>query len=430
MLVGAYNVYNWPAKDPRIKADPMLDVIITHYEDYCMAHPVGDPSCPRNRRYVELIKEWQALGCGVYFYEYYWKVNWFDLPWPIVHSVRGDMPWFKAQGCKGVYTQFSGDCVWAQFPVHYVAARLLWDVNADVDAIMAGMFDDLFGQGAEHMKAYWSLIERRMAECGQHFPGQGLRFGPLVFTPQVRQQMHRHYQAAVEANRDETVAERLVLIGKSLEYVDRVMRYVELKGSKPEEALVYGEALVQELRTDRGKWAGVVSRSVVRKGVYWSRELERLKPRAARRRLARAKRVQDLPKTWRFALDSDDVGQKEGWFRPGHDDRSWKPIEIARTWESQGYDYDGFAWYRTDVPVQAKLRAKPLALHFESVDGEAWVYWNGKLLGHHAGWDEPFRFRLDPKGIHTDRPNCLAVRVYDGSNAGGIYRPAYLTDGR
>ena len=441
MLVGSYNVYNWPPKDKAIKAHPMIDVIITHYEDYCLAHSVGDPACPLNRRYVQLIKEWQALGCRVYFYEYYWKVNWLDLPWPIVHSIQGDMPWYKAQGCQGVYTQWTKDNIWTLFPGHYVAARLLWDVEADVAALVAKMHADLFGAAAEHMKAYYGLMEKQMAECGKHFPGRGLSFGPAVFTPAVRKQLRAHYQAAVQANKDDTAARRLGKIGTSLEYVDRLMAFGEqmqaARGQADpakaraiaQEALAAGEGLVEEIRRDRKKWGGVVSATIVRRG-YLARIVENWRTRVQAPPQAKpappANSLAPLPLTWRFALDPKDVGQKLGWSKAGLDDSAWKPVQIGRTWESQGYDYDGYAWYRTAFAVKPQWAKGPLALHFGAVDGQAWVYWNGTLLGHHEGWDEPFTLAVPPKLVRTDRSNRIAVRVYDGSNAGGIWKMAHL----
>jgi len=439
MLVGAYNVYNWPPKDKSIKADPMIDVIITHYEDYCMAHPVADPTCPRNQRYVKLIKEWQALGCGIFFYEYYWKVNWFDLPWPIVHSIRRDIPWYKQQGHRGVFSQYNPDCIWGQYPAHYVAAKLLWNVDADVDAILDKMYTDMYGAAAPHMKAYHELMEKQMAECGAHFPGRGTSFGPAVFTKSVRAKLREYYQGACKANQDETVAKRLKKIGTSLEYVDRLMHYAALKRattSEPDpikaaalaqEALACGKQLVNEIRTDREKWGGVVSTTVVTRG-YLARNVEGWQKVTMRKKALTIKAVASLPKTWRFALDKGDVGQKERWFAEGFDDSAWKRIQIGKTWESQGYDYDGFAWYRVKFSMRNAWLKRPLSIFFGGVDGEAWVYWNGKLLGHHVGWDEPFAFALDPKLIRTDKPNLIAVRVFDGASNGGIYRKAYFVE--
>ena len=296
MLVGAYNVYNWPPQDKTIKADPMLNVIITHYEDYCMAHPVADRTCPPNERYVELIHAWQKRGCDVYFYEYYWKVNWMDLPWPIVHCIREDIPWYKKQGCKGLYTQYNEDCIWSLFPVHYVAARLLWDTNTDVDAVLDDMYTDLFGEAAPAMKAYYECMEAQMAACPEHFPGHGVSMGPHVFTKDVRKELRQHLEEATAINTDSVVAQRLDKVGVSLEYVDRLMDYAAMKQkadsdqdaaaslTKAEEALALGEALVKEIRTDRDKWGGVVSTSVVRERSYLGKDVARWRQRVEQMR--------------------------------------------------------------------------------------------------------------------------------------------------
>ena len=124
ILVGAYNVYTWPPKDPAMRGNPNLAVVICHYEPYCLAHPVNDPSCARNGRYLELICAWQRHTQHIYFYEYYFKVNWCDLPWPIVHTVAADIPFFKSLGVEGLYTQYTQADIWSNFLVHYVAARL------------------------------------------------------------------------------------------------------------------------------------------------------------------------------------------------------------------------------------------------------------------------------------------------------------------
>ena len=293
MLVGAYHVYTQPPKDTTIKADPMINVIICHYESYCLAHSVTDPNCPPNGRYRELIKAWQDLGCKVYFYEYYYKVNWMDLPWPIPPSLKGDMAWYRQQGIQGVYTQYSSDNVWSLFPGYYVAARLLWDVTTDADAILAKMCDDLFGKAAPAMKAYYALLEKRTATCGQHFPGRGLQFGPVVFTDDVRAAMRQEYDRARKLNEDPVVAQRLEKIGHSLEYVDRLMHYAkltaemnsqkarELKAAKAAEARDFITGLRDEILKDRKKWNGIVGRNLVEGEHYITREKERIEKLAA-----------------------------------------------------------------------------------------------------------------------------------------------------
>ena len=169
-----------------------------------------------------------------------------------------------------------------------------------------------------------------------------------------------------------------------------------------------------------------MSKTVVTSRGYLGRVLENARRRAAQAKLALGETIADLPKSWKFRLDPENVGEKGKWFAPDHDDGDWKDIEIGKTWESQGYDYDGYAWYRLRLTLKQEWLSQPARLKFEAVDGVAWVYLDSELLAHHEGWDEPFAVPLDPEKVKPDTPHVLAVRVYDGSNQGGIWRPVTL----
>ncbi|HIE52044.1 MAG TPA: DUF4838 domain-containing protein, partial [Armatimonadetes bacterium] len=375
ILVGAYHIYTRPPKDPALRAHPNLNVIICHYEGYCLAHPVNDPHCAANAKYRELLFAWQRLVGDVYFYEYYWKVNWMDLPWPIVHTIAQDIPYFHQIGVKGVYTQYNPDNVWTLGLNYYVAARLLWNVNTDVNALLEDFYRRFFGAAAEPMRAYYQTMEEALANAGRDIPGGALANARAVFTEEVLAKMRDCLTAAQQQAREEKVKARLGKIAVSLEYTERLLTYLRLRDqaqSAPQreararagaEALRALEALVEEVRTNRAKFGGVVSTAVVRPPHYLARELVE-----ARKRWSRYLRAQDLQVLadltgpgWKFHLDPEDVGVQEGWFREDWDDSDWTNIEAGRPWEDQGYpDYDGFAWYRRQVELPTAPPDEPV----------------------------------------------------------------------
>ena len=71
LLVGAYNVYSGPPVDRSVKVDPMIDVILTHYDSFCMAHPVQDPQCPPNQRYAQLLSHGYSQRDAFHFVEFH-----------------------------------------------------------------------------------------------------------------------------------------------------------------------------------------------------------------------------------------------------------------------------------------------------------------------------------------------------------------------
>ena len=291
ILTGAYNVYTLPPKDPDLKAHRNLAVIICHYEDYCLAHPTDDPECPPNARYRDLIFAWQRHTPHIYFYEYYWKVNWFDLPWPIVHTIAADMPYFKSIGVEGVFTQYTTDNIWTNLLDYYVAAKLLWDVNADVPAILDEFYTNFYREAATPMRRYYETLERAVAESPHHFPGNAPRHAHLVFTEELVEEAGRHLKEALDLARHEEVNARLEKIAISYDYTKRLSRYFRMKAQSAEEedregkrrilreAVDLLEEIYAEVSGDRARYDGVVSRNVVSPSVYMGKELSRMKER-------------------------------------------------------------------------------------------------------------------------------------------------------
>ncbi len=134
----------------------------------------------------------------------------------------------------------------------------------------------------------------------------------------------------------------------------------------------------------------------------------------------------DLPATgWLFRVDPSDKGIREQWYRDDLDEKPWKPIEIRKFWEEQGWNYDGVGWYRLRFTAPDIPRGRKVALVVGAADESATVWLNGQKAGVHdreeGGWDK--RFSLDiTKDLKPGRENQIAVRVLDCTGAGGLWK--------
>lgn len=123
-----------------------------------------------------------------------------------------------------------------------------------------------------------------------------------------------------------------------------------------------------------------------------------------------------------------------GWtFAPEKERREpptapWKPIEVTRRWQEQGYgDYFGPGWYRTRFSLEATRPGGKALLHFQGADGDALVLLNQKPVGERllgekfAGWNEGFYFDVS-ESLKTGE-NELLVRVHKKSEMypGGLF---------
>ena len=267
LLVGAYSDYAWPPKDPTIKAGTNIAVVLC--QSGCMAHSVDDPACPENCDYDAVIRAWQAQTPHIYFYEYYNKVAWFGAPWPIVHCIERDIPYFKSIGAEGLHTQRDNRDMWGTFLDHYVAARLLWDHTTDVPAVLEDFYQKFYGKASGPMKRWYETLEHQMAATTNYFSGRIMMAGQNVFTPEVMAIMKQCIDEAQSLADDDLTQRRVAKMKVLTEYTARYVSYFQLrqeadalKGDARNKVLLESLNILEDLFADtlkpKSEWTGIV----------------------------------------------------------------------------------------------------------------------------------------------------------------------------
>ena len=139
--------------------------------------------------------------------------------------------------------------------------------------------------------------------------------------------------------------------------------------------------------------------------------------------------IKSLEGPWKFALGDDEERAEYNY-----DDSRWNEILVPSPWESQGYDYDGLAWYRLHFRIDPKYKNEKLVLMLGKIDDLDETFVNGHYVGrtghisknvHRINLGDEYlvvrAYKLDNDDLYFDRENILAVRVYDGLITGGIY---------
>jgi len=123
-----------------------------------------------------------------------------------------------------------------------------------------------------------------------------------------------------------------------------------------------------------------------------------------------------------------ELGEKppkmQAWFAPDFDDSSWDRTTVPE-WRFKTSRpktkprpkrkpklYGCVLWYRTSFEGKKPPGNKRVFIVFGGVDWRAEVWLNGKKLGSHAGYFEPFRFDVTTL---LQEKNTLAVRVCEGT---------------
>lgn len=152
--LGAY-VYSYYSLPPeRVKPHPNLALVLAINS----AWRGGSEEYWAQDR--EKIDGWARAHDYMFMYDIFYTSHARGFPAPIIEHTRTYMHHIDELGYRGGYLYIAP--TWESLgPGAYLMTKLLWDPNADADAIVANYYSDLYGEAAEQIRAYDRLIEQR-----------------------------------------------------------------------------------------------------------------------------------------------------------------------------------------------------------------------------------------------------------------------------
>ncbi len=237
-LSAAYNHYL--ATPPDTDPLPTSRVNITFMRSREHNHALADPASILNASvynywYLQWLERTRIGQNKMLLYEYYDKTAWLGLPWPIIHSIRRDIPRFHIDGLLGLWSQYRSNFATNGLG-YYIAARLLWDRNADVDELSEKYCIQLFGPRAGmHILKYHRELEQAAEDSGLEFVGDKTSSPEWeiirLFSYELLQKLKVHLESAravYETDAATTTPERAARWDKCIEGLESGWRYTSL----------------------------------------------------------------------------------------------------------------------------------------------------------------------------------------------------------
>ena len=236
--VGAYAMYARLPEIENYKPEPNLLVQLCHLY-FCHNHPIAFGRCRPgktfhlptdrflpNREFAEILKRWRAVTDNLFIYEYYSLGGWSKakMLWPMVHTMRHDIPWYRKMGAKGFYTQTGP---WTRSPLNnYVAAKLVWNADLDVDWLIRDFCAKFFGNAAAPMQRYLLEIEQAFVRCDQCISyglveGRAKAVAPRIFTKPTLAKLRADLDQARDSARTDVIQRRIAAIRKAFDRCER-----------------------------------------------------------------------------------------------------------------------------------------------------------------------------------------------------------------
>ncbi len=166
---GAYfHGYQRYPLDPSYKPEENLAIQVCHLGQ-CHVHSILDPECPYNVDYMIDFRKWAENSAHLHIYEYACLHGWAQLPWPMAHCLKVDMPEYHRSGAEMFYTQ-AVEGTFEAYAMHYfIAAKLAWDASLDVDDLITEFCSKMYGEAGPAMERYFRMMEGSWESSGVHF---------------------------------------------------------------------------------------------------------------------------------------------------------------------------------------------------------------------------------------------------------------------
>lgn len=410
---------------------------------------MDNPMSPDRHTLRWLIEAWSALKPNELYYRgYYNNLACVQFPKTQIDRVRTEIPALHSLGVNVMRVEcIGGGFMWDTDPLTlYVAARLMWNTQTDVDALLGEFYRLFYGPAEAPMRNYFEQLEAAVRDT-PWCTGSSYAYFPMFMDhprrDELRGLLEQAAALAAAPGAAPVYGERVAWLRQGYERMDLFLDMILARNrfdfkqahDKLQAYIALSESLSSVYIEGEGRWG-------MRKGggiMSYLNRFYRLPVESGHARTVDMGRlVAPLADEWLFLIDPAEIGEIGGWHRPGELGGGWQPMKTSsRSWSDQGlHYYKGIAWYRQKVAVPETFKGRPVYLWFGGVDELASVWVNGQYLGTNRepvgglpGVPGTFRpFDLDASGaIVPGGENWVVVRVVNKAmnevGTGGIVAP-------
>ena len=139
--------------------------------DFCFYHELADTSCEWNKDFLDTFYGWKSL-VGTRMHVWNYGANYVHYLYPFFNfdTIQKNYKFFKDNGLY-TYILEHGSCETEYVELAelraFLAAKLMWDVDTDLEKEAIGFIDAYYKETAEETKKYLKLLQKRLKEVDE-----------------------------------------------------------------------------------------------------------------------------------------------------------------------------------------------------------------------------------------------------------------------
>ncbi len=149
----------------RIKPLPNVNIML------CSIDADREVPLAENRsgqQFVRALEGWSELSDNIFVWDYGINFDNYLSPFPNFHVLQENIKRFQANNVTMHFSQIGGakGCNFAELRA-YLVSKLMWNTDADVDALMREFLDGYYGKAGGYLYQYIKLMEGALLASGQ-----------------------------------------------------------------------------------------------------------------------------------------------------------------------------------------------------------------------------------------------------------------------
>ncbi|MEX0790683.1 MAG: DUF4838 domain-containing protein, partial [Actinomycetota bacterium] len=223
-----------PAAPPPVEATPDNNVVVSAVGHF----PLTSPEARQSQK--DYWRQWSQKASRMRYRPNLWYWGGGIWGWPEVAMTRTieDFRFLAEHGAIGMFVDGAWEHWATQGPMYYLMANLAWDPYQDGEALMEDYYQRGFGEAAEQIKTYWTMME----DANQAFMASpDLRIGSAgrttaievakqVYTSEFLERADRLLQEAADkvADQPEAYRERVAFVRAGFDFTRLMMECIPL----------------------------------------------------------------------------------------------------------------------------------------------------------------------------------------------------------
>lgn len=245
--------YQYTRNPPKRLIQPAENVNIMFCSIEC-GREIPIETNPKEQSFVSDMVGWKRITNNIFLWDYVVQFRNMMNPFPNLHVLQPNLQFFHKNGVQMMFEQGTGEnnkTSWMELRT-YLIAKLMWDVNADVEQLKKEFISGYYQNAAPFIQQYYALHEQAVIQSGKRLDIYGYPIDGVdtYLTPELIHIYDSLFALAYKTEDKPSIQERIRYLELSHDFAKIELGMSEITPELSLFTTIKGERVVKKDKVD------------------------------------------------------------------------------------------------------------------------------------------------------------------------------------